>query len=158
MTTDIFLLCPCGSEYKYQRGHKRGIYMLTHWGRVTHIWVNKLTTTSSDNGLSPGRRQVIIWTYSGILLIGPLGTNFSEILILIKIHTFSFKETRFKLSSGKWRPFCLGLNMLTQCAHQSPYLLNMIALVVVVCNYIVCFRALYFDQLHSYRRRSTKLL
>ena len=36
---------------------------------------------SPDNGLSPGRRQAIIWTSAGILLIGPLRTNFSEILI-----------------------------------------------------------------------------
>ena len=34
----------------------------------------------SDNGLSPGRRKAIIWTNAGISLIGPLGTNFSEIL------------------------------------------------------------------------------
>ena len=38
---------------------------------------------SSDNGLSPGRRQAIILTHVLILLIGPLGTNFSEILIEI---------------------------------------------------------------------------
>ena len=60
---------------------------LTHWGRVMHICVGKLT--GSDNGLLPGRRQAIIWTNAGILLIGPLGTNFSEILIAIE--TFSFK-------------------------------------------------------------------
>ena len=63
---------------------------LTHWGRVTHMCVNKLTVIASDNGLSPGRRQVIIWTNAGILLIGPLGTNFNE--ILIGIQTFSFKK------------------------------------------------------------------
>ena len=34
--------------------------VLIHWGRVTHIWVSKLTTTVSDNGLSPERRQTII--------------------------------------------------------------------------------------------------
>ena len=56
---------------------------LTHWGRVTHICVNKLTIIGSDNGLSPGRRQAIIWTNAGIVLIGPMGTNFSEILIEI---------------------------------------------------------------------------
>ena len=56
---------------------------LTHWGGVMHICVNKLTIIGSDNGLSPGRRQAIIWTNAGILLIGPLGTNFSEILIEI---------------------------------------------------------------------------
>ena len=64
----------------------------------------------SDNGLSPGRRQAITWTNVGILLIGPLGTNFSE--MLIEIHTFSFKKIHLKMSSGKWRRFCLGLNVL----------------------------------------------
>ena len=42
---------------------------------MTHICVSKLTTIDSDNGLSPGRRQTIIWTNSRILLIGPLGTT-----------------------------------------------------------------------------------
>ena len=57
--------------------------VLTHWGRVTHICVSKLTIIGSDNGLSPGRRQTIIYTNDGILLIGPLGTIFSEIFIEI---------------------------------------------------------------------------
>ena len=83
---------------------------LTHWGRVTHICVSKLTIIGSDNGLSPGRRHAIIWTYDGILLIGPLGTNFSE--ILVEIWTFSFTKMWLKVSSAKWRPFCLGLNEL----------------------------------------------
>ena len=60
---------------------------LTHWGRVTHICIGKLTIIGSDNGLSPEQRQAIIWTNAGILLIGPLGINFSE--ILIEIQTFS---------------------------------------------------------------------
>ena len=85
-------------------------YALTHWGRVTHIYVGKVTIIGSDNGLSPGRRQAIIWTNAGILLIEPFGTNFSE--ILIETHTFSFKKIRLKMSSGKRRPFCLGLNVL----------------------------------------------
>ena len=84
---------------------------LTHWGRVTHICVSKLTIIGSDNGLSPDRRQAIIWTNAGILLIGTLGTNFNE--ILVEIHTFSFKNIYLKMSSGKWRPFCLGLNVLS---------------------------------------------
>ena len=61
----------------------------THWDRVTHIYVSKLTSIGSDRGLSLGRRQAIIWTNVGIFLIGPLGTNCGE--ILIKIYTFSFK-------------------------------------------------------------------
>ena len=86
--------------------------MLTHWGRVMHICVGILAIIGSNNGLSPGRRQAIIWTNAAILLIRPLGTNFSE--ILIEIHTFSFKKMHLKMSSGKWRPFCLGLNVLNQ--------------------------------------------
>ena len=77
-----------------------------------HICVGNLTIVGPDNGLSPSRRQAIIWTNAGILLNGPLGTNFSE--ILIEIHTFSFKKMRFKLLSGKWRTFRLGLNVLIQ--------------------------------------------
>ena len=56
--------------------------MLTHWGRVTHIC----------------RRQAIIWTNAGILLICPLEINFSE--ILIEIYIFSFMKMHLKLSSG----------------------------------------------------------
>ena len=65
----------------------------------------------SNNGLCPGRRQAIIWTNAGMLLIGPLGTNFSE--ILIENHTFSFKKMHSQILSVKWQQFCLGLNVLT---------------------------------------------
>ena len=61
---------------------------LTHWGRVAHICIGKLTVIVWDNGLSPGRHQAIISTNAGILLIGPLGAYFSE--ILIEMYTFSF--------------------------------------------------------------------
>ena len=70
-------------------------------------WVN----VGSDNGLSPGRRQAIIWTNAGILLIEPLGTNFSA--ILINIHAFSFIEIHLKMLSLKWRPVCPGRDELT---------------------------------------------
>ena len=89
--------------------------LLTHWGRVTHICFGKLTIIGSDNDLSPGWRQAIIWTNAGILLFGPLGSNFSE--ILIEIDTFSFKKMHLKLASAKWRPFCLGLNVLNLITH-----------------------------------------
>ena len=87
-----------------------GLHVLTHWGRVTHICVSKLIIIGSDNGLSPVRPQVIIWTNAGILLIGPLRTNFSE--ISIEIHIFSFKKMHLKMSSGNWQPSCVGLNVL----------------------------------------------
>ena len=74
---------------------------LTLWGRVTHICVGNLTITGSDNGLSPGRRQAIIWTNAGILLTGHLRTKFIE--ILIEIHIISLKKSHLKMSSGKRR-------------------------------------------------------
>ena len=83
---------------------------LTHWGRVTHICVSKLTIIVPDNDLSPDRRQAIIWTNAGILLIRTTGTIFSE--VSSEIHIFSFKKMHLKISSAKWRSFCLGLNVL----------------------------------------------
>ena len=64
----------------------------------------------SDNGLSPSRHQAFIWTKAGILLIGPLGTNLSE--IRIKIQNFSSMKMFLKTSFGKWWPLCLGLSVL----------------------------------------------
>ena len=55
------------------------------------------------------RRPAIIWTNAGILLIGLMGTNFSE--ILIKIYTFSFKKMHWKMLSGKWRPIFVSASM-----------------------------------------------
>ena len=78
---------------------------------MTHICVGNLTIIGSNNSLSPGRRQSIIRTNAGILLIGTIGTNFSE--ILIEMHIFSFKKMHLKISSGKWWPFCFGLNALS---------------------------------------------
>ena len=71
---------------------------------MTHICVSKLIIFCSDNGLSPGRRQAVIWTNAEILLIGPLRT--------IKIHIFSFKNMYLKMLSGNWQPSCPGLNVL----------------------------------------------
>ena len=89
---------------------------------MTHKCVGKLTIIGSDNGLSPGQRQAIIGTNAGILLIWPLRTNFNE--ILIGIQTFSFKKMHLKMSSAKWRPFCLGLNVLNIHAVQLLVLLT----------------------------------
>ena len=69
----------------------------THWGRVTHICVSNLTIIGSDHGWSPGRRQAIIRTNTWILLIGPSGTNFIE--MLVGNQTFSFRKMHLKMSS-----------------------------------------------------------
>ena len=77
---------------------------LTHLPLVPHICISGSGQHASDNGLSPIRHQAIIWTNAGLLSIGPLGTNFSE--ILIKIQNFSFTKMHVKRSSAKWQPFC----------------------------------------------------
>ena len=101
--------------------------MLTHWGLVTHTCFRNLIIIGSDNGLATTRHQAIIWTNAGILWIGPLRTNFDE--ILREILTFSFKKIRLNVSSVKRRPFCLGLNvsihdMITNIPHNLAYYLD----------------------------------
>ena len=74
------------------------------------ICISKLTIIGSDNGLSPGRHQAIIWTKAGMLLNGPLATNFSE--SLIQNSQIFIQEYAFESVVYKWWLFCLGLNVL----------------------------------------------
>ena len=81
--------------------------------RLSDAYIRRYTnhySFGSDNGLLPGGLQAIIWTNAEILLIEPLGTNFSE--HLIEIHIFSFKTMHMKMWSMNWRPFCIDLKML----------------------------------------------
>ena len=78
--------------------------------RRMHASVNN-TIIVSNNGLSPVRRQAIIWTNAGLWLTGHLETIFSE--ILMKLQQFSFTRTHLKMSSATYRPFHLGFNVLT---------------------------------------------
>ena len=84
------------------------LIILTHWCGVMHICISKVTIIGSDNGLSPGRHQLSEPMMGNCCF----WTNFSE--ILIEIHTFSFKKMYLKMLCWKWRPFCLGLNVLIQ--------------------------------------------
>ena len=83
--------------------------------RWQDAYMCKLIIIGSDNGLSPGRRQAVIWTNAEILLIGHLGTYFSE--NLFEIHSFSFKNMGLQMSAEKCQPFCLGFNVLTWKLH-----------------------------------------
>ena len=80
--------------------------ILTHWGWVMHTCIGNLTIIGSHNGLSPGRHQVIIWTNANILLIGPLGTNFSEILI----QENAFENLVWIMAAILSRPQCVKWN------------------------------------------------
>ena len=66
---------------------------------ILDLCVNKLTNIGSDSSLSSDQCQAIIWTNVEILIIGLLGTNFSE--ILMEINKFSFKKMYLKLLSWK---------------------------------------------------------
>ena len=107
--------------------------LLTHWGGVTHICIDKLIIIGSDNGLSPDPRQAIIWTNAGLLSIGPLLTYFGE--HLIKIQQFSLKKMHMKMLSLKWHPSCLGLNVLTDWN-----MMLVVAMVKVFVEELVNFR------------------
>ena len=109
----------CISKFDLKNVHLfvQTMSVLTHWGRVTHICVDNLTIIGWDNGLSSGRHQAIMWTSAGILLIGPVGINFSE--ILIRVQTFSFKIMHLKMLSAKWLPFCPGFNVLDKFVSNS---------------------------------------
>ena len=93
-------------------------YIFTESCGCNYLDINYQDIIGSDHGLSPGRRQAMIWTNAGMLLIGPFGTNFSE--ILMEIYIFSFKKMDLKMSSDIWRPFCLGLNVLTHFGPTTP--------------------------------------
>ena len=100
---------------------------------MTHICISKPTIIGSDNGLSPDRRQAIIRTNAGLLFIGPLGTNFSWILIAIL--TFSFKKMLLKISSVKRRPFCPGLNVIRQEALAALFQINIDAALLQIMSW-----------------------
>ena len=72
--------------------------------------LNSLRPSDAYMRRQTDRRQAIIWTNAGLLLIGPLRTYFNE--NLIKIQQFSMKKMHVKMSSAKWRPSFLGFNVL----------------------------------------------
>ena len=75
-----------------------------------HICIGEITLIGSNNALLAGRHQAIIWTNTGILLIGPLGTNFSEILnrnSYIFIQENVFENVSWKMFSILSWPQCV---------------------------------------------------
>ena len=89
------------------------IVNLTHFGWVQHTLIYasvKYATIGSDNGWSPIRQQVIIWTKTGLLLIGSLEFE-------AKYKTFPWKM-HLKIWSAKLRPFCCGLHVFRTVYNQ----------------------------------------
>ena len=89
-------------------------HSLTHRGRVTHICVGEQTIIGSDNGLSPGRHQAIIWTNARILFDWTLGNklqwnNFSKL-----IHFHPRKRIwKYRLDNGTtWHTFHINVSQM----------------------------------------------
>ena len=94
---------------------KRGQYQLIEakWRIPASVhW----TIVGSDNNLSPVRHQAIIWTKAGLLWIGSLQTNFSEILIKIR---FWFKKMHIENVVCKMAVILSHLNVLIRNKTQS---------------------------------------
>ena len=85
---------------------------------MTHIDVNKGSIIGSNNGVSPYRYQAIIWTNAGILLIVPLGTNFSEFLIEImySIHENALENAVWKMAAILSQPQCVKRHLQSKLA------------------------------------------
>ena len=76
---------------------------------MTDTCVSDLLIIGSDNGLSSSGRQAIIWTNAEMLLIGPLATNFFEILIEINyifIQEIIFQNILWNMAVILSRPQC----------------------------------------------------
>ena len=99
---------------------------LTEAERCIHASVT-WAIIGSHTGLSPNRRQAIIWNNAGLLLIRTLGTNFSE--TLIKIHTFSLVWIMATILS---RPHCVNHNMCFP--HINPILLSLYQFLYVISS------------------------
>ena len=88
--------------------------LLTHWGRVTHICVGNLPIIGSDNGLSPDRRQAIIWTNAGIR--NKFQWNFNQNYNIF-IQENAFENVVWKTAAILSRPQCV---KLTKRSNWSP--------------------------------------
>ena len=68
---------------------------------MTHICVGSLTIIGSDNGLSPARRQSIIWTNAGILLIVNWNFNWKSYIF---IQENAFQNVTYQMAVILSRP------------------------------------------------------
>ena len=75
--------------------------------RSDDICLSKLTIIGSDNGLSPARRQAIIWTNAGILLTESIGTKFNVVDSYIFIQENPVKDIAWEMSAILSRPQCV---------------------------------------------------
>ena len=103
---------------------QRGMWKLTLVvNSLRYKYVGTLTMIGSDNGLSSGRHQAIISVSAGILLIGPIGTNFSEFLV----QAFSFKKCFWKCRLENCGHFVSASMCYSMKKKDGPFLWKLIA-------------------------------
>ena len=78
-------------------------------------WVS----VSLDNGLSLDRRQTIIWTSAGLLLIGLMAAQFSG--ICIEVHPYSFKGMQFKMCENGGHFVPASMDSMVFCTSKISY-------------------------------------
>ena len=98
--TKVLTISNCKTQRYISNIHRiiKAQMHLTHWGRVAHICVSKLTIIGSDNGLSPGRRQAIYlnqcWNIVNLNLRNKIQWN-------LKRNSYIFiQENAFRLRNG----------------------------------------------------------
>ena len=125
---------PLWMELGYRNRKQQLFIFLSRWGRYMR------------HQTKPSLIQImacrLFWTNADTLSIRSLGITLSEIPMGIQI--LSFTNMHLKMSSAKWRPFCLDLNVLISfnCswkARTTPWLSSMIEILssVVVINWIM---------------------
>ena len=108
-----------------------------------HICINNLIIIGSDYGLSPGRRQAIIWTNAGILLTEQLGINFWEILIDLKQifnQEDAFEKVFCKMAAILSRPKCVKIvssGIFCLVAHKIFLIWNIVCQIILIWNIIM---------------------
>ena len=91
----------------FQANMQRTLNGLTHWGRVMHICICKLTIIGSDNGLVTSHYLNQWWNIVNRTLGNKLQWNLNRNLYIL------IQGNALQNVVWKWRPFCLSFNELT---------------------------------------------
>ena len=123
-------------------------WSLTHWGRVTHIYVSELIIIGSDNDLAGGRHRAMIWRSAVISLIRTLDTNFGEILKkFIYLHSRKcIWKCRLRNTWNLSRPQCVDIWNQTGRFYAMTILIDQDARVSFpYSSYLICFNCVSID-------------
>ena len=108
----------------------------THWGRVTHICVNKLSILGSDNGLAPTRHYLKqCWIIFNCTLRNKLQWNFNRNSNIF-IHENAFESVVCEMAFILSRPQCVN----EVWVWIDPFMSIKLLLLLLLSNYPVTLR------------------